>query len=126
MAESSVTGDRDVILPYRFEPDGLWSSCEESEENDSDNGEGQSSFTEQLGNTLWCSCANCVVMPRALECTCYREFPEVKERLEEGVVCVTSLEAFKTVCLDKDVLYTALVTMHTVRGDEVETPIINR
>ena len=65
-------------------------------------------------------------MPRALECTCCQEFPEVEERLEEGVVCVTSLEAFKTVCLDKDVLYTALVTMHTVRGDEVETPIINR
>ena len=126
MAESSVTGDSDVILPYRFEPDGLWSSSEESEENDSDNGESQASFTERLGNTLWCSCANCVVMPRALECTCCREFPEVEERLEEGVVCVTSLEAFKTVCLDKDVLYTALVTMHTVRGDEVETPIINR
>ena len=46
MAESSVTGDSDVILPYRFEPDGLWSSSEESEENDSDNGESQSSFTE--------------------------------------------------------------------------------
>ena len=39
---------------------------------------------------------------------------------------VTSLEAFKTVCLDKDVLYTALVTMHTVCGDEVEKPISNR
>ena len=28
--------------------------------------------------------------------------------------CVTNLEPFKIVCLDKDVLYTALVTMHTV------------
>ena len=37
------------------------------------------------------------------------------------------LETFKKIVyLDKDVLYTALVTMHTVRGDEVDTPISNR
>ena len=123
MAESSVTGDSNVILPYRFKLDGLWSS---SEENDSDNSKSQSSFTKRLGNTLWCSCTNRGVMPRTVECTCCREVPEVEERLEEGVVCVTSLEVFKTVCLDRDVLYTALVTMHTIRGDEVEIPIINR
>ena len=93
-----MTGDSDVILPYRFKPNGLWSSSEESEENDSDNGKSQSSFTEQLGNTLWCFCVNCVVMPHAFECTCCREFPEVEEHLEEGVLCFTSLEAFKTVC----------------------------
>ena len=69
---------------------------------------------------------NCVVMPRAVECTCCREFPEVEEHLEEGVACVASLEVFKAVFLDKDVLYTVLVTMHMVRGDEVETIIINR
>ena len=123
MAESSVTGDSDVIVPYNFEPDGLWSSSS-SEESDSDGS--QASFTERLGNTSWCSCTKCVPMPRAIECTCCRELPEVEERFEEGGACVSSLEAFKTVCLDKDVLYTALVTMHTVRGDEVEKPISNR
>ena len=65
-------------------------------------------------------------MPRTVECTCCREFPEVEKCLEDGVVCVTSPKVFKTVCLDKDVLYTELVAMHTVRGGEVETPIINR
>ena len=29
-------------------------------------------------------------------------------------VCVKSLEVLKTVCLDKDVLYTALITVHTL------------
>ena len=48
MAESSVTGDSDVIVPYNFEPDGLWSSSS-SEESDSDGS--QASFTERLGNT---------------------------------------------------------------------------
>ena len=65
-------------------------------------------------------------LPHTIECTCCREFPEVKEHFGEGIVCVTSLEVFKTVCLNKDVLYTALVTMYTVRGNEVETPTINR
>ena len=123
MAEGSVTHDGDVIVPYKFEPDGLWSS---SEESDSDDNDSQASFTERLGNTSWCSCAKCVVMPRAIKCTCCRELSEVEERLEESTTCITSMEVFKTVCLDKDVLYTSLVTMHTVRGDEVRTPISNR
>ena len=48
MAESSVTGDSDVIAPYRFEPESLWST---SEESDSDDTNSQASFTERLGNT---------------------------------------------------------------------------
>ena len=40
--------------------------------------------------------------------------------------CVTCLETFVTVCLNKDVLYTALVMVHTVRRNEVETPISNK
>ena len=124
MAESSVAADSDVILPYRFEPDSLWSSSEESDSDDTDS---QASFTERLGNTFWrCSCAKCLPMPHAVECVCCRELSEVVERLEDSDGCVTCLETFKTGCLDKDVLYTALVTMHTVRGDEVETPISNR
>ena len=125
MAESSVIGNNDVIRPYNFELDGMWSTSEESDSdvNDSDS---QASFTERLGHNSWCSCAKCVPMPCAIECTCCRELPEVEERFEESGTCVTSLEAFKVVCLDKDVLYTALVTMHTVQGDEVEKPISNR
>ena len=65
-------------------------------------------------------------MPRVVEYICCRELPEVEEHLEGTDGCVSCLETFKTVCLDKDGLYTALVTMHTVRGDEVETPITNK
>ena len=123
MAESSVAADSDVILPYRFELDSLWSSSEESDSDDTDS---QATFTERLGNTSCCSCAKCLPMPRAVECICCRELSQAVERLEDSDGCVTCLETFKTVCLDKDVLYTVLVTMHTVRGDEVETPISNR
>ena len=123
MAESSVAADSDVLLPYRFEPDSLWSSSEDSNGDDTDS---QASFIERLGNTSWCSCAKCLPMPHAVECICCCELSEVVERIEGSDGCVTCLETFKIVSLDKDVLYTALVTMHTVRGDEVETPISNR
>ena len=73
-------------------------------------------LNDYVGNTLWYTYAKCVAMPCAFECTCCRELPEVEEHLEESDTCVMSLEAFKTVCLDKDALYTTLVTMHTVRG----------
>ena len=123
MTESSVTVDSDVTLPYRFEPETLWST---SEESDSDDTNSQVSFSERLGNTSWCSCAKCLAMPGAVKCICCRKLPEVEERLESSDGCVTCLETFVTVCLNKDILYTALVTMHTVRGDEVETPISNK
>ena len=79
MAESSITGDSKVILHYKFKPDGLWSS---SKENNSDNSISQFTFIERLGNTLWCSCTNCVIMLLAIECTCCQEFPGVEECLE--------------------------------------------
>ena len=83
MSESSVTGDSDVIAPYRFEPESLWST---SEESDSDDTNSQASFTERLGNTSWCSCAKCLTMPRAVECICCRELAEVEECLEGMMV----------------------------------------
>ena len=61
-----------------------------------DDSNNQASFTEHLGSTLWCSCANCVTMPCAIECTCCRELSEleVEEHLEESSTCITGLEVF--------------------------------
>jgi len=127
MAESAGAVESDLILPYRFEPEGEWGSSEGTDEESDDSDGSQASFTERLGNTSWCSCAKCTPMPRAVECYCCREVAEVEERLEEtDCACITTLESFQTVCLDKDVLYTSLVTMHTVRGDELKLPISNR
>ena len=46
-----MTVDSDVILPYRFKSESLWST---SEESDSDDTNSQVSFTERLANTYWC------------------------------------------------------------------------
>ena len=59
MAESSATHDGNIVVPYNFEPDALWSSSEESNSDDNDS-HAQASFTEPLGNTSWCYCAKCV------------------------------------------------------------------
>ena len=67
----------------------------------------------------------CVTMSHAIDCICCHELSEVEDHLEESNTCITSSEAFKIVCSDKDVLYTSLVTMHSVRGDKVRTPISN-
>ena len=118
-----MTGDSDVIVPYNFEPDGLWST---SKDSDSEDTSSQASFTERLGDTSWCACGKCVVMPTAIECTCCRELQELEEHFEDSSAFVTNQEASKIVCLDKDTLYTASVTMHTVRRDEVKKQISNR
>ena len=85
MAESSVRGDSNVIVPYRFEPECLWSTREES---DSDDTNSQASFTERLGNTSLCSCVKCLAMPHAVECICCHELPEVTEQFEGNDGCV--------------------------------------
>ena len=115
-AKSSMTGDSDVILPY---PDVCGAAVKRT-----------TVIIARASLILpkdWITLHGTLAQTAcAIECTCSHKFPEVEECLEEGIVCVTSPEVFKTVCLDNDVLYTALVPMHKVREDKVETPIINR
>ena len=96
MAEStSVTGDSDIILPYNFKPDSFWSTT--SKGSDSKDTGSQASFTKQLGNTSWCLCGKCAVMPTAIECTCCRELQELEECFDKSGACVTNQGAFKIV-----------------------------
>ena len=102
------------IVPYQFEPTEM-SINDDSEDSESDFDDDHASFMDILGHTSWCSCAKCTLMPRVVECFCCKEIETVCERLEgSDSACITEVEQFKVVCLDKDVLYTALVTMHTV------------
>jgi len=68
-------------------------------------------------------------MPSSIECQCCCEMEGMVERLMEdggSLQCITDREQFKVVCLNKDVLYTALVTIKTVRGDTLRIPLANR
>ena len=52
----------------------------------------------------------------------------VSERMAENEIYnyITEHEQFKVVCLNEDVLYTALVMMNTIRGDPLTLPLPNR
>ena len=124
MAESAE------VKPYQFEPTAAASySDDESDldESDTDIRE-QASFTESLGSMDWCSCAKCISMPRGIECQCCREMESVEERLieQENTECITCHDQFPIVCLNKDVLYTALVMINRERREPVQLPLSNR
>ena len=127
MAESGFNAE---VKPYQFEPTTVASYSDEdsdTEESDTDVRE-QASFTERLGKTDWCSCSKCTPMPRGIECQCCQEMDSVQERLiEQGEIeCITSHEQFAVVCLNKDVLYTALVMINNERREPTRLPLSNR
>ena len=67
-------------------------------------------------------------MPSGIECQCCKEMEGVSERMAENEIynCITEHEQFKVACLNKDVLYTVLVMMNTIRGDPLTLPLPNR
>ena len=67
-------------------------------------------------------------MPSSIECQCCKEMEGVVKRVaeNESLQCITDHEQFKVVCLNKDVLYIALVIMNTIRGDPVSLPLPNK
>ncbi|CAH3171281.1 unnamed protein product, partial [Porites evermanni] len=50
------------------------------------------------------------------ECFCCQELAELNQKFDEsGVGCITEHAKFRIVCLDTDVLNTALVALHNIR-----------
>ena len=84
------------------------SSSSESETNIRE----QASFTEHLASTSRCECTKCTAVPSGIECQCCKEMEGVSKRMAENEInCITEHEQFKVVCLNKDILYTALVRL---------------
>jgi len=124
MAESTE------IKPYQFKPTDVsgYSDDDNSSESETDIRE-QASFKECLGTVDWCDCAICSPMSSGIECQCCREMEGNADRLTDdgaSIQCITDHEQFKVVRLNKDALYTTLVTMKSVRGDTLRLPLANR
>ena len=85
----------------------------------------QASFMERLGSTSWCECAKYSTMLSGIAYQCCREMMSAVERIaeNESYWCITDHEEFKIVCLNKDVLYTALVRMNLIRGNPISLPL---
>ena len=116
MAESEGASK---MLPYCFEPVSVsnYSYNEQSTTESESNIREQASFMERLGSTSWCKCAKCTTMSSGIKCQCCREMESAVKCIakNESYWCITDHEQFKIVRLNKDVLYTALGMMNTVR-----------
>jgi len=113
------------VQPFQFEP--TYPPGEEP--GDSGEEEGQedgelANLDVTVGNTEWCICGgNCVPMLTVDECFCCQELEALNQKFDEsGVECITDLAKFRIVCLDTDVLNTALIAIHNARRNPLPEP----
>ena len=90
------------------------------------------SLSARVGNTEWwiinkfCG-GNCVAITTADECFCCQELHALNPKFDEATIeCITGYSKFRIVCLDIDVLDTALVAIHNARCNPLPDPIENR
>ncbi|XP_068735788.1 uncharacterized protein [Montipora capricornis] len=116
------------VEPFQFEP--MYPPGEEPIQSDDDEGEDSPeacTSSMRTGNTEWCICGECILMPTANECYCCQELEELNQKVDEsGVTCITSHNKFRIVCLDTDVLQTALVAIQHARLNPIPDPIGNK
>ena len=82
----------------------------------------------RVGNTLWCSCTFCAMMPTAEESTCCMERAEFRGLMEiSEVTCIAHCERFDSLVLDSDVLRITLMLIHDTKNKgPLPDPIPNR
>ncbi|XP_020625490.1 uncharacterized protein LOC110062885 [Orbicella faveolata] len=117
------------VHPFQFEPTYPPGEEPVDSEEEGDEGDGElANFDVRVGNIEWCICGgNCVPMSTADECFCCQELEALNQKFDEsGVECITDHAKFRIVCLDTDVLNTALVAIHNARCNPLPEPIENR
>ena len=132
-SESDI-GDPGVLVPYSKEPE--WSDGERGEAEGSEEDEGSEDAdvgfdlwppASRVGNTAWCLCGQCEAMPTRQECVCCGELPETERKIaDREETCVTYLPNFVKVCLDKEVLETALNGIFDLTKRPLNTPPDNK
>ena len=123
----------DDVEPYQFET--LMTAEELSayrervsnrRDDDSDGENVKENYGDsRIGNNSWCSCGRCVAMPTVTESLCCNELREARDKMGQNA-CITLHAAFERVCLDPDVLETALVLVANVRFHSYSQPIQNK
>ena len=70
--------------------------------------EGHSELSEtRIGHNRWCVCGKCLLMATEKESVCCKEVWEITLKMGTQV-CITEHPSFERVCLDSEVLQTAL------------------
>ena len=119
------------VKPYQFEPlmtpeelEAFRERARSRREGSSDGEEGEDNSEEsRISNNRWCSCSSCLPMPTTKESVCCKEIREACDKMTQNEACITCHQAFESVCLDPDVLQTALVLVANVRFHHYCQPI---
>ena len=66
-------------------------------------------------------------MSMADECFCCQELDPLNQKFDNSTAaCITNHSKFRVVCLETDVLHTALVAIHNAHCNPLPDPIKNR
>ncbi|XP_028513401.1 uncharacterized protein LOC110234130 [Exaiptasia diaphana] len=112
--ETNMAASSKTTLPFQFEPeygegdsqnDDISLEDDESEEEETEGGKVRGDPSS------WCLCGRCELMETASMCVCCKDLGSVSH-LVGDIECVTCHQSFKNVCLNRDVLWTALVSLH--------------
>ena len=92
--------------------------------NDGDSGGEERDEDSRTGDNHWCSCGCCVALPTSKESICCKGLRKARDTMGE-ITCITRHPAFERVCLDSEVLQTALVAIAYVHFHHYSVPIQN-
>ena len=103
--------------PFQFEPTNSPGEEPTESEGESEREAESLSLSARVGNTEWWICGgNCVAITTANECFCCQELDALNRKFDEAMIeYITGYSNFRIVCLDIDVLHTALVAIHNAR-----------
>ena len=113
---------------FQFEPTYLPGAEPTESEGKSEREAESLSLSGRVGNIEWWICGgNCVAITTADECFCCQELDALNPKFDEAMIeCITGHSKFRIVCLDIDMLHTALVAIHNARCNPLPDPIENR
>ena len=119
------------VQPFQFEltyPPNEEPTESESEWKEESEGVAKSSnLYARVGNTEWCLCGgNCAAMSSADECFCCQKLDASNKKFKSMIECITNHSIFRIVCLETDVLFTALVGVNDARCNPLPDPTENR
>ncbi|WAR18486.1 hypothetical protein MAR_033417 [Mya arenaria] len=118
------------IQAYRFEPQR--DTDDENSETDGDTDEESLQDHNIIGNDrvgnvgAWCLCGCCSDMQKEIDCLCCRELVAIngKENNEQiQLDCICNHPKFSTLCLDRDVLGVAAITVSAMMGTFLPVPV---
>ncbi|XP_068729131.1 uncharacterized protein [Montipora capricornis] len=109
----TVGKEMSQILPYQLEPEFSSTNerSESEEEGEDDSVLSNANTSECRLDTSWCLCEQCAIMPTEVASICCKE-PAFLSKMVEGLSYITEHSSFQSVCLNRDVLWTALVSLH--------------